>query len=176
MGDEKKISAPKRRELILQWLTCSDTPLTGTELSTRTGVSRQIIVQDISFLKSQNSPIVATSQGYIYLHTKYEIITRTICCNHTPQQTSEEMNTLVDYGVKIKDVTIEHPIYGDLTASIMVSTRQEVEEFLKKIEETNSVLLSQLTGGTHLHTLEADSSEKLDEVCRVLLKKGILVS
>ena len=32
----------------------------------------------------------------------------------TPEQTIEELNILVDNGVTVKDVKIEHPVYGDL--------------------------------------------------------------
>ena len=39
---------------------------------------------------------------------------------------------LVDHGVTIKDVKVEHPVYGDLTASIMVSNRFDVEQYLQK--------------------------------------------
>ncbi|CJQ30887.1 biotin repressor family transcriptional regulator [Streptococcus pneumoniae] len=82
---------------------------------------------------------------------------------------------LVDHGVTIKDVKVEHPVYGDLTASIMVSNRFDVEQYLQKIENTNASYLSQLTDGIHLHTIEADSKEKLDAACEALDKAGFLV-
>ena len=45
----------------------SQTPLTGSELASLTNVSRQVIVSDITLLKARNEPIIATSQGYLYL-------------------------------------------------------------------------------------------------------------
>ncbi|GMB07487.1 hypothetical protein EDD69_103198 [Thermolongibacillus altinsuensis] len=176
MKKEKKILGEERRKLILQWLKESNRPITGAELSNKTNVSRQVIVQDISLLKARNEPIIATSQGYLYLSTPpAETYTRVIACCHTPEQTKEELYRIVDHGVTVKDVKIEHPVYGDLTASIMVSNRLEVDQFIRKIEETKSAYLLQLTGGTHLHTLEADSIAKLDAACEALEKAGFLI-
>jgi transcriptional regulator of NAD metabolism len=175
--DRKKILGEERRQLILQWLIDAKSPISGSELSKKTNVSRQVIVQDISLLKARNEPIIATSQGYIYLkplsqQPKYE---RVIACNHPPEKVHEELTLLVDHGVTIKDVKVEHPVYGDLTAQIMVSTRYEIEQYLKKIQETNAAYLSQLTGGTHLHTIEADSTEKLNAACHALEQAGYLI-
>ncbi|MBA2871597.1 hypothetical protein HNQ85_001872 [Anoxybacillus calidus] len=177
MKDEKKILGEERRQLILQWLKESREPLTGAELATKTNVSRQVIVQDISLLKARNEPIIATSQGYLYLQTnpQEQTYTRVVACYHTPEQTLKELQVIVDHGVTVKDVTIEHPVYGDLTASVMVSNRQEAEQFIKKIEETKSAYLLQLTDGTHLHTLEANSIAKLDAACDALKKAGFLI-
>ncbi|MDQ0244597.1 transcriptional regulator of NAD metabolism [Bacillus fengqiuensis] len=175
--NSKKVLGEKRRELILSWLQSEGSPLTGSELSKRTNVSRQIIVQDISLLKARNEPIIATSQGYVYMQKKHEqpLFQRLIVCHHKPEQTVDELNLLVDHGVVVKDVIVEHPVYGELTASIMVRTRKEVAEFLNKVKETNASFLSQLTEGIHLHTIEADSAAKLDDACQALEEAGFLV-
>jgi uncharacterized protein len=175
--DDKKILGENRRELILNWLKNSLEPITGSELSTKTNVSRQVIVQDISLLKARNEPILATSTGYLYLRSEptKESFTRVIVCQHPPSQTLEELTLIVDHGVTVKDVRIEHPVYGDLTASVMVSNRQEVNTFMSKINETNAAFLSELTDGTHLHTLEATSIDKLDAACQALKKANILI-
>jgi transcriptional regulator of NAD metabolism len=173
----KKVLGEERRDLLLSWLQTEDVPLTGSELSKRTNVSRQIIVQDISLLKARNEPIIATSQGYVYMHKKHAqpSFQRLIVCRHQPEQTAEELNLLVDHGVLVKDVIVEHPVYGELTASIMVSTRKEVREFLDKVKETNASFLSELTEGVHLHTIQADSPLKLEEACQALEQAGFLV-
>ncbi|WP_186576281.1 transcription repressor NadR [Aquibacillus kalidii] len=163
MGDKRKIQGNNRKEQILTWLKESKKPITGAELADRTNVSRQVIVQDISLLKARKEPIIATSNGYLYLQAEQEqkMFERVIACIHTPEQTVEELYIIVDHGVTVKNVFIEHPVYGDLTASVMVSNRREVDQFINKINETNSPYLLQLTGGIHLHTLESDSEEKL---------------
>ncbi|MBM7701380.1 transcription repressor NadR [Metabacillus iocasae] len=173
---QKKVLGEERRLLILSWLKEQGIPLTGSELSKRTNVSRQVIVQDISLLKARNEPIVATSQGYLYLSTKEpQQQQRIIACHHGPDETELELMMLVDHGVRVKDVIVEHPVYGEITASIMVSTRKEVEHFLANVKHTNATYLSQLTEGTHLHTIEADSTFKLDAACHALKKAGFLI-
>ncbi|WP_028402927.1 transcription repressor NadR [Ectobacillus panaciterrae] len=175
--DRKKILGEERRLLILEWLMDAQRPLSGSELSKKTNVSRQVIVQDISLLKARNEPIMATSQGYVYLKplSKQPRYERVISCSHPPDKVRDELTLLVDHGVTIKDVKVEHPVYGDLTASIMVSNRYEIEQYLRKVTETNAAYLSQLTGGIHLHTIEADSVEKLHAACTALEHAGFLI-
>ncbi|MDR4886328.1 transcription repressor NadR [Fredinandcohnia sp. QZ13] len=178
MTADKKLLGEKRRESIIKWLKESPTPIIGEELSKRANVSRQVIVQDISLLKAKNEPIVATSQGYIYLqeHPKQDTISRIIAVKHTSEQTADELNTLVDHGVTVRDVIVEHPVYGEITGSLMIKNRFEVKRFIEKLSETNASLLSLLTNGVHLHTIEADSIEKLDAACEALHEANILFS
>jgi transcriptional regulator of NAD metabolism len=174
---KKKLLGEERRTLLLQWLKMAETPLIGSDLADRANVSRQVIVQDISLLKAKNEPIVATSEGYIYLTSTSEqpLIQEVIVCKHTPEETKEELFIIVDHGVSVKDVRIEHPVYGDLFASVRVSNRMEVEQFLAKLKHTKAPLLSQLTDGLHLHTLEADSIDKIRAAADSLKKRGILI-
>jgi len=65
---KEKMPTTERQDFILDLLKKATTPLTGSEIAKMTNVSRQIIVQDISILKAKKEPVVATSQGYIYLH------------------------------------------------------------------------------------------------------------
>ena len=174
----KKILGENRRTLLLKWLKESDSPITGAELSKKTNVSRQVIVQDISLLKAQNEPIVATAKGYMYLKQPvakpaYEWV---IAVRHKPDDTEKELTILVDHGVTVKDVTIEHPVYGDLTGSLMLSSRRDVQQFLKKIKTLNASLLSELTDGVHMHTIHADHEDQLREACSALEKEGILLT
>ncbi|MCT8139522.1 transcription repressor NadR [Anaerobacillus sp. CMMVII] len=175
---KKKILGEERRELILQWLMEEDQPITGTLLATKTNVSRQVIVQDISILKARNLPILATAQGYMYMreHPKADIVSRVIACRHQPEQTEDELNIIVDYGGIVKDVVVEHPVYGDLTASLMIRNRREVQIFMSKMASTKAVLLSQLTDGVHLHTIEARKQETLEEICQALENAGYLLN
>ncbi|KUP06950.1 transcriptional regulator [Bacillus coahuilensis m2-6] len=177
MGD-KKLLGEERRAFILDKLKQSAEPLTGKELSLLTNVSRQVVVNDITLLKARNIPIIATSQGYLYLqqdlHTP--LFEKTVPCLHGPERTKEELELLVDLGVTVKDVIIEHPVYGDLTASVHVSNRKDVERFMSKLTVTGASLLSELTEGVHLHTLQSASEEKLLEAEALLKEKGFLIS
>lgn len=177
MGSGEKLSSAARQDLILKTLKELSRPITGGEFAEKANVSRQVIVQDVSILKAKNEPIIATSQGYLYLHKPAGELEhkQIIACRHTPEKTEEELTIIVDHGVTVKDVTVEHPVYGDLTASLMISNRHEVEQFIKKIKETQASYLSTLTEGIHMHTLEADSKEKIDTACQALHTAGILL-
>ncbi|OLN23478.1 transcription repressor NadR [Domibacillus antri] len=176
MTEKKKRTGEERRTLLLDWLQNEKRPLTGSELAEKAGVSRQVIVGDITLLKARGNPIMATSQGYIYLEKQTETACeRIIACVHPPEKTEEELLLLVDLGVLVKDVKIEHPVYGDLTASIMVSNRKEALRFFERIHETNAAYLSELTGGVHLHTISAKDEETLNEAEQVLKEAGLLL-
>ncbi|WP_010097227.1 transcription repressor NadR [Ornithinibacillus scapharcae] len=176
-GETNKILGDKRRSLILEWLINNQEPITGKELSERTKVSRQVIVQDISLLKATGEPIMATARGYVYLKENNNLghVRRTIVVKHTVEQTADELFTLVDYGVTVRNVMVEHPIYGDLTGSLMIKNRREAKEFLKKLNSTGATLLSKLTEGVHLHTIEAEEEVQIEEACEALRKLGILL-
>ncbi|GIO27882.1 transcription repressor NadR [Ornithinibacillus bavariensis] len=176
-GETNKILGENRRKLILSWLKEESEPLTGKEISERTNVSRQVIVQDISLLKATGEPIIATARGYIYLReNNYEQhASRVIVVKHTAEQTAEELYILVDHGVVIRNVMVEHPIYGDITGSLMLKNRKDVNTFLDELNNTGASLLSQLTEGVHLHTIEAENELILDEACEALRIAGILL-
>ncbi|GKU81421.1 transcription repressor NadR [Niallia sp. NCCP-28] len=176
MTETKKLLGDERRAYILSLLQNNGRTYTGSELAKLTNVSRQIIVGDITLLKAKNEPILATSQGYIYLSpSKPALYEKIVACNHGPERTEEELNLFVDNGVTVKDVKIEHPVYGDLTASILVSNRKEVQQFMKKIAHTNASYLSQLTEGIHLHTISASSERILKEAEEALKSAKFLI-
>lgn len=177
MTEGKKILGETRRDLIINWLQTSSSPITGGELASRTNVSRQVIVQDISILKARKHPIVATAQGYMYFQTeKKPRASRMIPCMHMPSETKEELFILVDHGVTVKQVIVEHAIYGEITASLMLSSRHDVEQFCTNLFSTQSSLLSELTDGVHLHLIEADTDEQLDKAVQALDEHGFILN
>lgn len=166
----------ERREFIVQLLKKSTQPIKGQDIADQTNVSRQVIVTDMALLKTRNEPIIATNRGYLYLHEQPEdhLFRRVIVCHHSPDRTKEELDRIVDCGVTVVDVIVEHPVYGDLTGSLRLSSRYDVEQFLLTISKHEASLLSELTDGVHLHTIEADAIEKLDAACDALRDAGIL--
>lgn len=173
---ERKLLGEDRRDWLLDYLKNSSGPVTGTVLARKSNVSRQVIVGDITLLKARNEPIIATSQGYLYMRVgNQRFVEKIIACRHDRSQAEQELNIIVDHGVTIKDVTVEHPVYGDLTASIMVANRQDVQAFLKSIQSTNASLLSELTSGMHLHTLAAPDEQRILDAVKDLKAAGILV-
>src|SRR5690625_710885 len=98
-------------------LKLSAHPITGQELAEKTGVSRQVIVTDIALLKASDEPIIATNRCYLYMHkeSSNNLYILIISCQHSPKRTVEELQTIVDVGVTVNYVIVEHPIYGELT-------------------------------------------------------------
>ncbi|CDQ41088.1 MULTISPECIES: transcription repressor NadR [Virgibacillus] len=176
MSGKQKLLGEERRKAILDLLRKEDKPIKGGQLAELTNVSRQVIVNDITLLKAKNEPIMATSQGYLYIsHSAPAGAERIVACQHPPMRTEEELNLLVDHGLTVKDVTIEHSVYGDLTASIMVANRVEVANFIEKITSTGASYLSELTEGVHLHTLVGVNENQLDKAEEALKKAGFLI-
>jgi len=172
------MTGEERRAYIIHLLKSSKVPIRGKTLAEKTNVSRQVIVTDIALLKTGNEPIIGTNRGYLFIHDEAttKMHRRVIVCNHTPEQTKSELETIVDFGVTVIDVIVEHPFYGDLTGSLMISSRFDVEQFMSVISTQEASLLSVLTGGVHVHTIEADSVEKLDAACSALKKLGFLLT
>lgn len=173
---KKRLPAKARRKRITEMLEKSSQPITGGELADHLSVSRQVIVQDIALLKARQLPIIATSQGYLFL-TKPENAkaSRMIACKHTISETASELNLIVDQGVSIINVTVEHPLYGEMTGSLMIRSRVDVMHFIDRLSNSGAALLSSLTGGVHLHLLEADSPEEIDHAVEALKKAGFLL-
>jgi uncharacterized protein len=176
MNKAEKLKGDDRRTQLMNWLKETSEPLSGSSLAAKTNVSRQVIVQDMSLLKASGEPIMATAQGYIYIKPdKGNLFSCVVASVHSPEETIEELYTIVDHGVTVEDVTVDHPVYGDIKASLKLSNRNDVEDLMKRLKETNAPLLSELTDGIHMHTLTADSKEKLDKACFALRKKGYLL-
>lgn len=174
----EKILGDTRRQLLVDLLQKATRPLPGRALGERMNVSRQVIVGDITLLKAKGYPIIATSRGYVYVHDEptSSKITKTIVCQHQPEDTEKELHILVDNGCTVKDVKIEHPVYGDLSASIMVSNRREVEQFIEKIQAVDATYLLDMTeNGVHSHTIEAETEEDIIQAENDLKRAGILV-
>ena len=152
------MKAEERRAVIAQTLT-ADRPISATALAGRFSVSRQIIVGDIALLRAAGLDIVATPRGYKLGETTGLI--RAVACLHTAGQTEAELLTMVD-----------HPIYGQLTGQLSLASRYDVGQFVEKIRET--VPLSALTGGVHLHHLRCPDEEAYRRVCQELDKLGVL--
>ncbi|RYM06837.1 transcription repressor NadR [Sporolactobacillus sp. THM7-7] len=172
----KRQSGSQRRKKVLEHLRKASAPITGSELAEKMRVSRQVIVQDISLLRAKDHPIIATSQGYLFLgQVPSDVKSRTIACRHNLQQTEHELNLMVDCGVTVVNVTVEHPLYGEITGSLMIRNRMDVKNFISKLEQSGASLLSSLTDGVHLHRLEAASNERLDAAVQALKEAGYLL-
>ena len=88
---------------------------------------------------------------------------------------NNELYAVVDNGGKVIDVIIEHPIYGQISVELNLSSRYEVNEFIEKLNTTNSNPLSLLTEGIHIHTIEIPNEQAFEIIKNQLSKLGILI-
>lgn len=166
-----------RRQHIMTVLRSSPRPVTGGDLATAMGVSRQVIVQDVALLRASGEGLIATAQGYTLAENLAPRAPRAIlACRHNREETEDELNTIVDLGVKVIDVIVEHPIYGELHGLLALESRQDVSEFMRRLLASGAGLLSALTNGVHLHTVECPRPEKLAWARNALQAKGYLLS
>ena len=170
------MNTEKRREALMKRLREASQPLTGTKLARTLGVSRQIIVGDISILRAEGAQIFATPRGYIMPEdAKDHDIKATIVCRHNAADMEKELQAVVDNGGAVLDVIVEHPVYGQLTGQLQISSRYDVEQFLARVQAHDAAPLSMLTGGIHLHTLRCPDAAACERACAALKAAGLLL-
>lgn len=163
----------KRREGIIAILKNEKEPITAVSLGEKFDVSRQVIVNDIAFIREMGEDIISTNRGYIL--DKGREHSKVIKVKHSYDDTKNELYAIVDAGVKIVDVFVEHDYYGRISADLDIENRLEVDRFISKIEDKETNYLNHLTEGVHFHTLESDSEDALVYAIEKLKKLGYLV-
>lgn len=166
------MNAQHRRETILTRLGQEQTPVSATALANALSVSRQVIVGDIALLRASGAPIEATPRGYV-LSRPAGVYGQVVCC-HSGGDMERELNLLVDLGCVVEDVSVEHPIYGQLTGRLQISCRADVKAFLEKVQDCAALPLSALTEGIHTHGLRCPDRETMEKAREALRKMGIL--
>lgn len=115
--------AEERRETILKLLRQSAQPVSASTLAGQLSVSRQIIVGDIALLRAGGADILATPRGYCLQNAASAGLTRRVAVRHDEAGMEAELNTMVDNGCTVVDVIVEHPLYGQLTGPLQLSSR-----------------------------------------------------
>lgn len=164
----------RRQKKILQMLRAASEPISGSDLAKQLGVSRQVIVQDVALLRAREHDIIATPRGYLLPGGLSEQQQAVLAVQHSPAETEEELNIMVDNGLTVIDVVVEHSIYGELRGNLMLSSRRDVRQFMQSVRDEQVSLLSSLTGGSHLHTVRYRQREDLRAAERRLRERGLL--
>ena len=167
------ISGEKRRGEILKILAAASGPVSAAVLAEKLSVSRQIIVGDISLLRAGGENILSTPRGYLMERPSAGLI-KTVVCLHRGEDMEKELNIMVDNGCQVLDVVVDHPIYGQLSGRLLLSTRSDVEKFVCDVAGKQAPPLSSLTGGIHIHTLSCPDLASYDRVLRQLEQAGFL--
>lgn len=161
-----------RRKAIANRLLSANEAISGSILSSEFGVSRQIIVQDITVLKDLGYDILSTHNGYII--QKSPLKERVFKLHHTTEQTENELNTIVDLGGTVVDVFVWHKVYGKIVAPLNIFSRLHVKQFIEGVRSGKSTELMNITGGYHYHTVRADSENILDLIETALENEGLI--
>ena len=166
-----------RREEILEILKSLGKPIKGIDLSKKFQVSRQVIVQDIAILRASGENILATLQGYSIPknHEKGKIQKSIVCIHEGYDEIEDELQTIIDLGGSVIDVLVDHPIYGEINSQLQIYSRYDIEQFVEGLKSTKAEPLSLLTGGVHIHTIEADDEETIIRIKNSLLNKNYLI-
>lgn len=166
------MKANERRKAIVNLLLSEQEALSGSALSERFGVSRQIIVQDITVLKGMGYDILSTHNGYIMQKTPLK--ERVLKLHHTTEQTEDELSLIVGLGGTVVDVFVWHKVYGKMEAKLNIFSDLHVKQFIEGVRTGKSSELMNITGGYHYHTIRADSEEILDRIENVLKERGYI--
>ena len=166
------MKAEQRRKEIVNIMMSEQKAISGGQLSEKLGVSRQIIVQDISALKAAGYEILSTHSGYI-MQTK-PFNSRVFKVIHSDEDVAKELNLIVDLGGTIEDVFIYHKVYNKVSAPMGIKSRRDVEVFLDGIASGKSSLLKNVTSGYHYHTVLAENTDTLDLIEENLKNYGFL--
>ena len=166
------MKAADRRKAIVNLLLSSAEAVSGGKLSEEFGVSRQIIVQDITVLKGTGYDILSTHNGYIMQKTPLK--ERVFKVHHTTEQTEDELNTVVNLGGTVVDVFVWHKVYGKMTAPLNIFSSMHIKQFIEGVRSGKSTELMNITGGYHYHTIRADSETVLDKIQTSLEERGYI--
>ena len=166
------MKAADRRKEIINLLLSSNEAISGGKLSEEFGVSRQIIVQDITVLKGTGYDILSTHNGYII--QKSPLKERVFKVYHTTEQTEDELTTIVNLGGTIVDVFVWHKVYGKMTAPLNIFSSLHIKQFIEGVRSGKSTELMNITGGYHYHTVRAETEEILDKIEEALKSRNYI--
>ena len=103
----------------------------GSRLSEEFHVSRQVIVRMFALLRAANQDIVSTNRGYVLNAWKRAQRIFKVC--HADDEIVDELYTIVDMGGRVADMFVNHKVYGQLKADMLINSRRDVEEFMEGI-------------------------------------------
>lgn len=170
-----KVTAEERRAEIIKALEQQKNPLSATKLAEAFSVSRQIIVGDIALLRAANQKIISTARGYMLDDESENVGYKAkVACFHKPGRTKEELYTIVDLGGAVLDVIVEHEIYGDISATLNLYSRADIDGFINQYKHAKAKLLTDLTNGVHLHTVLCKDEGMFLKIKEALKEKELL--
>ena len=175
------LPAAKRREEIRRLLReNTGGVLSAGELAARFDVSRQIIVGDIALLRAGGEEILSTARGYRLASAPaaekpaQEGLVRVLSCRHGPEELIPELYAIVDGGGEVLDISVVHPVYGELSAPLYIKCRADADALQRSLSERQAAPLLTLSDGSHRHTVRFPDEGSYARVVAALQRLGIL--
>lgn len=150
-------------------------PQKGDDIAQALQVTRQVVVHEIALMRAAGLAIISTPRGYAMYAEPHASHRTVISVRHRPEETADELYTLVDAGITVENVVVDHPLYGELRGSLNLKSRLDVDLFLEQVRTGRAALLSSLTDGYHLHTVSYSRPEVLPYALTQLTDCGIAV-
>ena len=169
------MNSKERRDYIKNLLGKNNISYKGQLLAEELGVTRQVIVKDIAITRAEGVNIISTPEGYLIPNEEINYVKRVIAVAHSKEDIYSELECIVKFGGIVEDVTVEHSLYGEIRAMLMIKTLIDIENFTKKFKEFSAEPLSSLTKGVHLHTIKADNEEIIECIIKELEDKNYLI-
>ena len=168
--------ADERRTRLLEILQDKNEYQNAASLAAQLGVSRQIIVSDVAILRERGWDIISTPRGYLLDERSDWGYSGTVACRHDGEGVRKEFYIVVDNGGAVIDISVEQPIYGQITARLDIRSRYDADLFIDRCREEKAVLLSALTDGLHLHRIGVQRREDFLRIRAALKEAGILAA
>ena len=169
------MNSEDRRKGIIARLEAAESPITANRLAEEFSVTRQIIVADIALLRASGRLIRSEHKGYVLEKPLNNFLTKRIVVNHGKDSVKEELYAIVDNGGRTLDVIINHSVYGQISAELSLSSRYDVDNFVRKINESGVNPLSHLTEGLHVHTIVVRDEDSFNAIVNALNSLNILI-
>jgi len=172
------MNAKDRKNEIYAMLRHAGAAVSASSMAAELGVSRQVIVADISLLRAAGHDIAATPRGYvlnhIIRHDENQYLGK-ITSKHSAADTRTELYEIINHGGIIVNVMIDHELYGSITGALNLKTHTDVDTFLDRLAASQEKLLLCLTpGGIHQHTIACRDRAHFDEIVQALTAKQLL--
>jgi transcriptional regulator of NAD metabolism len=128
-------------------------------------------------MRAERHDIMSTNKGYLCRNDGAESVfpKRVFCVKHAADQVLDEFVTVIELGGRILDVAVEHALYGQIRVDLLIESKQDAEEFVRKLSACRDNPLNVLTDGCHYHTVSAPSEKLLDIIEIELRNKGFLM-
>ena len=169
------MNSEQRREKIISVLQMSDKPISANSFANEFSVTRQIIVADIALLRASGHSIRAEHKGYVLEKSDSPATLRRVVVKHGQNEVQDELYAIVDHGGKVVDVIVQHSVYGKIVAELNLSSRYDIDRFIKNIHETDAKPLLLLTEGLHIHTIVVKDEDSFQSIIERLNQLRILV-